>query len=255
MKLLIAGPGRAGGALALAGAAVGHEIVGVLSRSHSDAGPPLEWDEMLPPADLMVVAVTDAAITPVADRLAPHSREVDAAVHLSGFTSVAGLDSLRQAGLAVGSFHPLQTLPDRERGAEALRGSWAGITADDGLAMTLDDLAASLGMRGFRLEDRAKPAYHAAAAAASNYVVEALAVAAELFEAARVPFDAAGPLTRRVVENVFSMGPEAALTGPVRRGDHQTVEGQQTAAELVGSGVGTEFRLLTEATSLRVARR
>lgn len=252
MDLVIVGAGRAGGSLALASVAAGHRLVGVLSRSPSRFGPALAWDETLPAADLVVVAVSDAAIGEVADRLVPVWRGTQPVVHVSGFTSVAELRPIEQTGAAVGSFHPLQTLPDPERGAAALAGSWVAVTStDSALSGLLSDFAGSLGMTPFDLADAAKPRYHAAAAAASNYVVEALAVSADLLESVGVDPAVAEPLTRRVVENVFAVGAQAALTGPIARGDRATVAGQLAAADAVSPSLGLQFRRLAEATAER----
>ncbi|HSM45258.1 MAG TPA: hypothetical protein VK969_09615, partial [Acidimicrobiia bacterium] len=76
MRLIIVGPGRAGGAIGLAAEAVGHELVGVLSRSPTDRWESLAWDGPLPEADIALIAVRDEAIAEVAERIAPHVSEV-----------------------------------------------------------------------------------------------------------------------------------------------------------------------------------
>lgn len=249
MDLVVVGMGRAGASLTRASEAAGHRILGTLSRRSEQAT--LSWEDALPPCDLVLVAVSDSAIPEVAGRLAPRWNPSTPAVHLSGFMPVGALSPLARTGAAVGSFHPLQTLPDPERGGEALRGAWAGITAEGELGERLGEYAVSLGMRPFSLPDGAKPLYHAAAAAAANYVVESLGVAADLLEAARLPVESMEPLTRRVVENVYAVGAERALTGPIARGDMPTVRGQLEAAASVSNRLGREFRLLAEATALR----
>jgi len=237
VDIIIAGPGRAGGALALAAAAAGHNIVGVVTRSGAMAGKfsQFEYDAPLPPADLLVVAVRDSSISEVANRLVPFAK-VASSVHLSGFGSVGLLAPLENAGVAIGSFHPLQTLPSPTEGAEALAGSWVGVTARNGLREKLWDFAATLAMKPFDLADDQKHAYHAAASAASNFVVAALGLSERLFAAAGVPVGAARPLTERVVENAYSLGAMAALTGPIARGDWPTVIGQIAAAHALGIG-------------------
>ncbi|MGH8911471.1 MAG: hypothetical protein ACRDVD_03085, partial [Acidimicrobiia bacterium] len=150
MQLVIVGAGRAGGSLALASAAAGHDVRGILSRRPQPHAPVLAWDEALPRCDLVLVAVSDAAITEVAGRLAPLWSPPNAAVHLSGFASVTALAPIAARGAPVGSFHPLQTLPDAERGAAALAGAWAGITAvDENLKRLLREFATTLGMHPF----------------------------------------------------------------------------------------------------------
>jgi predicted short-subunit dehydrogenase-like oxidoreductase (DUF2520 family) len=253
LNLIIVGTGRAGGSLANASRAPGHRVVGALTRSDRGAayGPPLIWDEPLPAADLVLVAVRDDAIGAVAERLAGTCGEVGGVAHLSGATSVDALAPIG-AECPVGRFHPLQTLPDAVTGGGALAGSWVAITADEPLGSVLRGYAGSLGMKPFPLADELRAPYHAGASAASNFLVETLAVARDLLAAAGVPFDVARPLVEQVVANTFRLGPDAALTGPVARGDIATVRAQQVAA--AASGIGDEFALLVAALARRTGQ-
>ena len=236
MRIIIVGPGRAGGALAVAAFSAGHEIVGVYARRPDDQavagllslvvrpiGSPL------PHADLMVIAVRDDAIAAVATQLAPLSGNIRSAVHLSGLTATSALMPLEEAGLEVGSLHPLQSLPDPETGAAALRGAHVGVTGPESLARTLFALAESLGATPFLIPDDTKPLYHAAAAASANYVIAALALGAELFRAAGVDPAVSRPLVEAVIANTFDLGAAASLTGPIARGDVGTVRDQVAA--------------------------
>ncbi|MGI8518341.1 MAG: DUF2520 domain-containing protein [Acidimicrobiia bacterium] len=248
MKILIVGPGRAGGALALAAAAVGHQIVGLVARS------PQRWDlpfpmidHKWPAADLVVVATRDSDITAAASEVAGNHLPASA-IHLSGATSVDALAGLTALGWDVGSFHPLQTLPDPLSGAAALSGSWVAVTAGGGLRRRLARLADDLGMTEFDLADSAKPAYHAGAAAASNFLLAGLDLAERLLREAGVPFAAAAPLSAEILENAFAKGPRSALTGPIARGDWETVRAQLEAARKIG--LDHQFLLLAEATAL-----
>ncbi len=226
MRIIVVGPGRAGLAIAVAVDAAGHRVVAVVGRDRRQAEQParglgaaaLGPDEDLPPADLLMLATRDQAIAPVAAALATRCRDVSAAVHVSGLTPVAALEPLAAAGCAVGSFHPLQTLPSPEAGAARLSGAWVAVTAEEPLRSSLHELATSIGARSFDLADDRKALYHAAAAAAANFPLLALTMASDLFDAAGVPFAAARPLVEAVVANAFDMGPRPALTGPVARG-------------------------------------
>ena len=237
MRIVLVGPGRAGMSLAIAAAAAEHEVVAVVGRSFDSAergartvgAAALAVDDPIPEADLLLVATRDAAIEPVAARLAQHPVPVDGAVHLSGLTPVAALDPLADQGIEIGSFHPLQTLPTPEAGAARLAGAFVAITADPTLRSTLEALADSLGATPFALDDDAKPLYHAAAAAAANFPLVAYSMAADLFRAAGVSWDVARPLVEAVVSNAFELGPRGALTGPVARGDTGTVAAQLEA--------------------------
>lgn len=236
MQIILVGPGRAGMALSLAARDAAHDVVGVLGRSGAaDAAARLDsavldWDELLPAADLLLIAVRDDAIAEVAGRLATRAIGVRMAAHVSGSVGVGALTPLADVGLAVGGFHPLQTMPDPDAGRSRLPGAWAGVTAaDPSMRDELESFARSLGLHPFQLEDSVRPLYHAGAAAAANYVVGSLALAKRLFAAAGVPWEAAGPLVSAVVDNAMDLGPDAALTGPIARGDVATVERQRRA--------------------------
>lgn len=235
MDLILVGPGRAGLAVALATASAEHRIVGVLARRRDAAAAAasrlesavLEWDRPLPGADLLLIGVRDDAITTVARRLAGREGAVSGAAHLSGFTPV---DALGPLSVPIASFHPLQTLPTPEVGAARLAGAWVAVTSDDDmLADRLFAFAASLGARPFDLADRAKPLYHAAAVAAANFPVASWEMSRRLFAAAGVEFAAAAPLIQAITANTLDLGPEAALTGPIARGDVGTVRAQVEA--------------------------
>jgi predicted short-subunit dehydrogenase-like oxidoreductase (DUF2520 family) len=255
LRLVVIGPGRAGGALAIAATRAGHQVVGVLSRGPAtEYGPALEWDEPLPEADIALVTVRDDAIGEVVDRLRGHMGAVAVAAHASGFTPISTLRPLLSDGVAIGGLHPLQTLPDPVRGAQALSGSYAAIDGDPLAVDALSHFAGSIGLIPFRLEDGSRPAYHAAAAASSNFVTTALALAADLFDSAAVDAAVARPLVEQVVANVFEGGPGSALTGPIARGDIETVIGHLTAARDVSPEVGRQFSLMAEATAIRAGR-
>lgn len=255
MRLSIIGPGRAGRAVAIASERAGHEIVGVLARSQVDVPwPRLDWDQDLPDCDVAFVAVRDDAVVEVSHRIAPHVTAVGVVAHLSGFVPVLALHHLQERGTAVGGFHPLQSLPDPESGAAALAGAFVGIDGDPLAIDILAHLASTLGMEHFRLDDTARPAYHAAAAAAANFVVTSLAVSGDLFASAGIDPRVSRPLVERAVANAFEHGPEVSLTGPIARGDIETVIGHLTAAHEVSSHVGRQFQLMAEATTIRAGR-
>lgn len=252
LDIIVAGPGRAGGALAIAAESAGHRIVGVLTRSGSMAGrfPLIAYDTDLPAADLLVIATRDDHIESTAIRLAPFAGNVRAVVHLSGLKTIDALAPFTRKGIGIGSFHPLQSLSSPQTGARSLAGAWAGVTADEPLFGLLTGLATSLEMVPFRLADSVKPVYHAAASAASNYVVAALDLAASLLESASVPFEAVAPLTRAAVSNCFTQGPSRALTGPIARGDWETVEGQLEGVARTRPDRLDQFRLMAKATAI-----
>jgi predicted short-subunit dehydrogenase-like oxidoreductase (DUF2520 family) len=113
----------------------------------------------------------------------------------------------------------VQSLPSGGAGRRRLAGSWCAV---DG-SLRLEKIALTLGMRPFRLDAANRVRYHAAACVASNHLVALLGQVERLAAHAGVPFDALLPLVRGTVENVDELGPAAALTGPVARGDDETI--------------------------------
>lgn len=226
--------------LGMALVAAGHKVVGVVGRTTESAqhGAALvgtsafTLDDRLPASDLLVIATRDSQIGSIATTLADKEPVAGAAVHVSGLTPLDVLEPLRSIDIAVGSFHPLQTLPTPEAGAARLRGAHVAVTAEPPLLHVLQRLAEDIGATPFPLDDDAKPLYHAAAAAAANFPLAALSMAEDLFAEAGVPWEAARPLVEAVVANAFDLGPRAALTGPVARGDTATVAAQLRAVEV-----------------------
>jgi len=262
MQIALVGPGRAGLAIAIAANGAGHDIVAVAARDSSKAhaaaerfdATPLDIGDPIPPADLVVVAVRDDAIAAVAGEIAPIARNAaGGVVHLSGAVPVTALAAFAEQAVPVGAFHPLQTLPSPSLGAGRLAGSWIAVTADEPFAEALHRLARSIGCRPFDLDDDVRTRYHAAAAAAANFPVAALSIASDLFASAGVPFEAARPLVEAVVANAFDVGPRAALTGPIARGDTDTVTAQIAAVSDATPRIAAAFRAMVEATSIVAA--
>jgi predicted short-subunit dehydrogenase-like oxidoreductase (DUF2520 family) len=167
----------------------------------------------------VVVATPDDDIEATAGAIAA-SLEPDALVlHLSG---ARGLDALApivsaRPDVQVGALHPLQTLSGPDA---SLTGAWAAVAGPP----LVTQLAQQVGMQTFAVADESRAVYHAAAVIASNHVVALLGQVERLARAANVPFAAFEPLTHAAVDHAFADGPEAALTGPVARGDVATVE-------------------------------
>jgi predicted short-subunit dehydrogenase-like oxidoreductase (DUF2520 family) len=216
----VIGTGRAGGAIAARLAEHGLTV-----RAGREA---------LADADLVLLAVPDAAIADVAQRISIGPW----LAHVSGATSLSALDPhVRRF-----SVHPLQTL-SRERGPEQLDGAWAAVTAEtDEAREAARWLAGQLGLRAFDLADADKPLYHAGAAMASNFLVTLHAAAARLLEGSHAPPEALVPLMTRTIENGF------VLTGPIARGDWSTVEAHLHALEERAPDLVPLYRALAEAT-------
>ena len=242
MDVVVVGAGRVGTAVAVALRTAGHDIVAVSGGAatapraarHLPGVPVLGSVEAAGRASVVIVAVPDDALCAVVNDLAAGGgfREGGWAVHVSGAAGLATLDPAAAAGAHRLAVHPLQTFPTVEDAVQRLRGAAMAVTSDDpeGEAFGMS-LARDMGGVPFRLDDAARPLYHAAAVFASNYLVTVSAVAADLFSAAGIadPAAAMAPLQRATLENIERLGPGAALTGPAVRGDVTTIERNLTA--------------------------
>jgi predicted short-subunit dehydrogenase-like oxidoreductase (DUF2520 family) len=186
-------------------------------------------------AELTLLCVPDTVIRDVAGGRSPGPGWIG---HVSGATPLSALDPHTRRF----SLHPLQTFT-RARGPEQLDGAWAAVTAETDEARGLGfELARLLGLEPFELSDEARPLYHAGAAIASNYLVTLHRVASELFAAAGAPPEALEALMRRTIENGFE------LTGPIERGDWETVEAHRRAIRGVRPDLEPLYDVLAEAT-------
>jgi predicted short-subunit dehydrogenase-like oxidoreductase (DUF2520 family) len=183
-------------------------------------------------AELRLLCVPDRAIAEIARSIEPGPW----VAHVSGATPLDALDPHAQRF----SVHPLQTLV-RTRGPEQLDGAWAGVTAESQEAHARAVwLTETLGLRPFELADDRRAVYHAGAAIASNFLVTLYRVASQLVAEAGAPPEALVPLMTRTIENGFE------LTGPIARGDWETVERHR--AVLRGTPFETLYETLAEAT-------
>lgn len=170
--------------------------------------------------DTVIIAVPDSMIAPVAAALPP----VDATViHLSGATT---LDPLRHHTHA-GSLHPLASLPDPVTGAAALRDRchFATASTSDRASATIGEIVGSLGGTSFEVPDEQRARYHATAAVAANHLLAVVAQVERMADAAGVPREAFNSLMYGALVNAEQHGVRMALTGPVARGDWDTVRG------------------------------
>jgi predicted short-subunit dehydrogenase-like oxidoreductase (DUF2520 family) len=184
--------------------------------------------------ELVLLCVPDSAIAEVAASLEPGPW----VAHVSGATPLAALaPHVRRF-----SVHPLQTFT-RSRGAEQLDGAWAAVCAEtDDARATGFELAETLGLRPFELDDSERTLYHAGAVFVSNYLVTLHRAAALLFESAGAPPEALEPLMRRTIENDFE------LTGPISRGDWTTVEAHREAIRAARPELDDLYETLAGAT-------
>jgi predicted short-subunit dehydrogenase-like oxidoreductase (DUF2520 family) len=220
--IAIVGGGRMGRALTAALTAAGVRATGPHGRGFAGAG-----------ENAVLLCVPDGQIAAAAAALGPGPL----VGHCSGAT---GLDAL--APHEAFALHPLMTIT--RRGGD-FRGAGAAVagSTDRALALAIG-LARTLGMRPFEIADEDRAAYHAGAAMASNFLV-ALESAAQ--RVAGVDRELLAPLVRAAVETWVAEG-DAALTGPIARGDEDTVARHREAIAAKAPELLELYDALTAAT-------
>jgi predicted short-subunit dehydrogenase-like oxidoreductase (DUF2520 family) len=187
------------------------------------AGAPAAGLPAGPVSGVVLVCVPDGAIAGVAAKLSVAPGTVVA--HTAGALGSEALAGVM--GAEPGSLHPLKSFADPERAAETFAGTACALEGTPRAVEALRELVGRIGGVPLEVAPGGKPLYHAGAVFASNFLVALFHAAERLFEGAGVPGGAGRAALARLaegtLENLRARGPEGALTGPIERGDHETV--------------------------------
>jgi len=224
----IIGPGRLGGAIALAIDRRGGRIESIVYRNRDSANKIREAIQHSEPAfipfeevssiDASIILITsaDPEIAGIANVIAKFIRPGTIVLHTSGSLSSDVLINVKSAGGVTGSMHPLVSVSDAFLGAERFAGVYFCIEGEAEAAAAATSLAISLGGKAFSIPTHSKALYHAAAVTASGHLVAVTDVAIEMLSACGL--DAAAgretllPLILSSVENLRTQAPAQALT-------------------------------------------
>jgi len=202
-------------------------------------------------AQLVLVTVPDSAIAPVVREMAARGafNAGQVVAHASGALGLAELNAASVAGAAVGSMHPIQAFASAAHAVREIPGSIFGITAEEEALGALESLARVLGGTPVRVAPEAKALYHAATVLASNCFVALEDMAHELLGEAGFSAEEAqaalGPLVRGTAANLERFGTRVALTGPIARGDLDTVRAHLSALDRAPADTAAAYRLLS----------
>ena len=264
-QLAIIGAGRVGRALARRLRQQGWRIGAVVSRTakHARAAaraigagrPQSQLDSAILAADVVLITTPDRSIATVAKALArlggktAHGRRIarkgrskdvrqgrgeltgKVVLHTNGALDRSVLQPLERLGAATGSLHPLQTFSGR--GVPSLDGCICALEGTPAALRAARRICRDLGCRPVVIAPRAKPAYHAAGAFAAGHILAVIEAATRMLVALgfsrREAVRALLPLTRQTLANFERLGPRPSWTGPLARGDFETVA-KHTAA-------------------------
>jgi len=229
------GAGTVGTALAVSSSRAGYRVVAVADINLAAAkrlGALIPDCPVYEAAQDVVNASDHVFITTPDDTIAAATAALEwrpdqNVVHCSGAASLDILESARKGGASVGSFHPCQTFASIEQAIRNLPGTTFAIEAEPPLLETLQHMSGSLGGEWIVLKPGDKALYHAAAVFACNYLVTLTQTAIDLFHHFDVPASRAikilTPLLQGTINNVQTVGLPHSLTGPIARGDVNTI--------------------------------
>jgi predicted short-subunit dehydrogenase-like oxidoreductase (DUF2520 family) len=241
LRVGVVGTGRVGSVLGAALARAGHQIVAVSGVSAASRGRAERFlpgtavmavDDLVAAADFVLLTVPDDVLRDLVAGLASTRswRPGQLVAHTSGAHGIGVLDPAAARGAVPLALHPAMTFAGRPEDLDRLGGASFGVTAPDELRPVAEALVYEIGGDPVWVPELARPLYHAALTAGSNHLVTLINDSLELLTDAGVeqPARLIGPLLSAALDNVLRLG-DAALTGPVSRGDAATVSAHVAA--------------------------
>jgi predicted short-subunit dehydrogenase-like oxidoreductase (DUF2520 family) len=235
LQVGVVGAGRVGTVLAAALARAGHRVVAASAVSEASLRrirrdlpgtairPP---QEVVAAADLVLLTVPDDVLPGLVAGLATTGAELAGRLlaHASGRYGLAVLEPAIRLGAMPLALHPVMTFTGRPDDVDRLAGISFGVTAPEPLRPVAEALVVEMGGEPVFIDEQRRGLYHAALASAANHLVTLVVQAGDLLRDAGVadPARMLGPLASAALDNALRLG-DAALTGPVARGDAETV--------------------------------
>jgi predicted short-subunit dehydrogenase-like oxidoreductase (DUF2520 family) len=262
-RIGVVGSGRVGAVLAAALRSAGHEITAVAGESAASRTraetllPGVHVDKPTAVArscDVLLLTVPDDMLDNVVTMLSASGaiRSGQHVVHTSGKHGVAVLAPAVRRGARALAMHPAMTFTGTDLDLSRLPGCVFGVTAGAGTDELAEQLVADLGGRMVRVAEDRRALYHAGLAHGANHLVTLVAQAMDLLRASGAD-DPAGtlrPLLRAALENALSYG-DAALTGPIVRGDVETVRAHLADITETAPGTLESYVVMARATANR----
>lgn len=263
-RIVLIGPGRLGQAITCLLAEAGHSVRAVISRN---AGRALTAARFVGSRDAGTTDLSRARQGDIVllsipdDRLAEMSRTLRqnnwltpgaVLIHFSGLHGAELLNQGPEPKARVLSLHPLQTFADAVAGVRNLPGSYFSVEGEEALLPLGESLVKDVGGIPFRIRGEQKTLYHAAACVASNYLITLADAAGQIMATCGFSEEEAIklliPLLKGTGLNLITLGPCQALTGPIARGDVQTIAGHLQAMAALPDELRDIYRVLGKET-------
>jgi len=239
-SVAIVGCGKVGTSLGIWIAKTGYVIAGVASKSLSSAKKAAELiqtnsfsqtaEEITGDADIIFLTTPDGVISHVCENISKNNgfKKNALVLHCSGAHPSTILRSAKSCGAAIGSMHPLQSIASIKTDINPFKGIIVSLEGEDDAIIAARQIASDLGATCYTIKTDAKTLYHASAVVASNYLVTLLGLAFKLIGVAGIAdadaYKVLKPLINGTLTNIEKVGIPNALTGPISRGDVETIE-------------------------------
>ena len=234
MKIGFIGAGNTALGLSIELVRVGYQVTAVSSKNFSSAKPMASLlpdchalksaKQVVDTSDMVFITTPDDCIRGVVEGLFWHQQQ--SALHCSGALSLDVLETAENDGAQVATFHPLISFADVPSSGK-LNGCTFALEGSEPLLSTMKEMVKKLEGRSIVLKAGDKALYHASAVLACNYIVTLLDLASGIWEEFGISRDEALnallPLLKRTVNNMETTGLPDSLTGPIARGDIDTV--------------------------------
>ena len=263
LRVGVIGAGRVGAVLAAGLRAAGHEIVAVAGESDASRDraaallpgvPLLKPTDVARAADVLLLTVPDDMLDNVATTLSGAGviRKGQVVVHTSGRHGLAVLTPAIAVGARAIAMHPARTFTGTDLDLPRLRGCVFGVTATDGTRALARSLVNALGGSVVWVEEDRRTLYHAGLAHGANHLVTLVSQAMDLLResGATDPAATLRPLLTAALDNALTYG-DAALTGPIVRGDVETVRAHLADIARTSPGTLGSYVALARATANR----
>lgn len=269
MKIGFIGAGKVGTSFGAYLYKKGFNVIGYYSRTFNSAENAIKYSrgkafnnikDLAKLADMIFITTNDDNITKVCQGLVQEDclKEGQVLIHMSGASSSRALKSAKKKGCSIYSMHPLQAFASVERAVKDLENTVFSIEGDGDRIHLLEEILKTTGNKYFKLTSQQKTIYHATACVVSNYLVTLMDYGLSLFESIGIEknegYKALYPLIEGTIKNIYSLGTDKALTGPIARGDIQTIEKHLKSLEGTASNK-TDFYKIMGAMTLEIAKK
>ena len=261
LRVGVIGSGRVGAVLGAALRRVGHHIIGVsartdLSRVRAEAllpGVPIRSrDDIAADCDLLLITVSDDALAEVVEQVSGALHAGQYVAHTAGRYGIGVLQTATQAGAIPLALHPAMTFTGTSLDLSRLEDCPFAVTAPAQALPVAEALVIEMGGEPIVVTEESRLIYHAALAHGANHLVTLVAQTRELLGLAGVnePQRLVAPLLRAALDNALREG-DAALTGPIARGDAGTLAEHLDDLGEVAPAIAATYRALARSTAHR----